>query len=442
MKEVAVLDVRQFIDEQPFSRFQFMVTAVCASIVFMDGFDVQAMGFVAPALSAALHISRAALGPLISIGLVGMMIGALTFGPLADRFGRRPVLITCTLLFGIFSLMTATAESIQTLGFFRLLTGFGLGGAMPNTIALTAEYTPKKYRATAVTTMFCGFTIGAAAGGFVAAALIPRFGWQSVFIVGGGVPFLIAIVSVFLLPESIRFLLLKGGQDKRVRGYLSRITPNRELPQDISPGTDEHASGGFVVKQLFTDGRAMITLLLWIMFFMNLLDLFFLNNWLPTVMNDAGIPLQRAILITTLFQLGGTVGAILLGRMCDRGYSSFIVLALAYLGAAASVFLIGESGASVALLVCTVSLAGFCVVGGQTASNAVAAGFYPTSIRATGVGWSFGIGRIGSIIGPILGGLLLSLGGGARRVFWAAAIPVLIAAVAAFVAASRSKISR
>ena len=437
----AVLDVRQFIDEQPFSRFQLLVAILCGAIAFMDGFDAQSIGYVAPALSSELQIARVALGPLISIGLVGMMIGALVFGPLADHFGRKPILLFCILTFGVMSLVTATANSIESFRIFRLITGFGLGGAMPNTIALTSEYMPKKFRATAVMTMFCGFSIGAAAGGFIAAGLISRFGWQAVFIVGGSIPLLIALLTFALLPESIRFLLLKGGHQDKVKKYLLRISPSAPVQAELSAGPDEKKSSGFPMKELFRHRRALVTPLLWLMFFMTLLNLYFLQNWLPTVMNDAGIKIETAIMITTLFQIAGVVGTITLGRLMDKhSNSAFKILAGAYLGAAISVFLIGESGVSIALLICTVSAAGFCVVGGQTASNALAADYYPTSIRSTGVGWCLGIGRIGGITGPILGGILLGMGGGARRVFWVAAIPALIATTAAFaVAAIRKK---
>ena len=433
MKQATVLDVRQFVDEQPFSRFQLLVAVVCGALVFMDGFDAQAMGFLATSLTAQLKITRAALGQVISTGLFGMMIGALVCGPLADRFGRKPVLVACSFLFGIGSLLTATATSLQTLFFFRFFTGLGLGGAMPNSIALTSEYAPKRFRATTVMTMFTGFSIGAAVGGLVAAGLISRFGWQSIFVVGGILPCLIGFIALALLPESIRFLVLKGGSKERVNRYLSRISPGSVPFDELVVGADEHRSGAFVVKQLFTEHRTKITLLLWVMFFMNLLNLYFLNSWLPTVINDNGIRVETAIIITTLFQVGGAAGALLLGRVVDR-LLSFTVLAWAYLGAAASVFLIGEAGASIILLVLTVSLAGFCVIGGQTSSNALAAEFYPTAIRSTGVGWALGIGRIGSIIGPSLGGALLS-GGQARQVFWAAAVPALIACAAAFTAA-------
>ena len=440
-KASTILDVRQFIDDQPFGRFQLSVAVMCGAIAFMDGFDAQALGYVAPALIATLNVTRAELGPLISIGLVGMMLGALTFGPLADRFGRKNILIVCTFLFGVMSLLTATATSLETLRVFRLLTGFGLGGAMPNTIALTSEYVPKRLRATTVMTMFCGFSIGAAVGGFIAASLISRFGWQAVFIVGGSVPLLIGVLTIALLPESIGFLLTKRRDQAKVEQYLARISSHVPPHDAISVGPDEHNSSKFTVTQLFADGRGLITGLLWLMFFMNLLNLYFLQNWLPTVMSDAGIKIETAIMVSTLFQIVGVVGTITLGRFMDRFRSSaFRILGLAYFGAAISVFLIGEAGASVMLLICTVAAAGFCVVGGQTASNALAAEYYPVSIRSTGIGWCLGIGRIGGIIGPILGGVLLATGGGARRVFWTAAIPALIATAAAFaVAALRKK---
>ncbi len=398
----------------------------------MAGFNAQTIGYVAPALLPALQITRVALGPLISIGLVGMMIGALVFGPLADRFGRKTILIICTVTFGVMALLTATANSLQSLWVFRLLTGIGIGGAMPNTIALTSEYMPKRLRATAVMTMFCGFSVGAAVGGLIAASLISTVGWRGVFLIGGAIPLVIAVLTALFLAESIRFLLLKGGDDKRVKQYLSKISLTIPAHDEMSAGAGEHASEKSAVRQLFAEGRAKITPLLWLMFFMNLLNLYFLQNWLPTVMNDVGIRLETAIMISTLFQAVGVVGTILLGRLMDRNNkAAFKILAAAYFGAAVSVFLIGEAGTSVALLILTVSAAGFCVVGGQTASNALVAEYYPTSIRSTGIGWSLGIGRIGGIIGPILGGILLSMGGGARRVFWVAAIPALIGTLAA-----------
>ena len=431
MPPATAFDVRQFIDEQPVGRYQLMVAAMCSLLVFVDGFDAQAMGYVAPALSAAMQIPRSVLGPVISSGLVGMMIGAMVSGPLADQFGRRPVLIGCALIFGLGSLLTATAQSVEALVAFRAFTGLGMGGAMPNAIALTSEYMPHRRRGTAVTTMICGFSLGAAVGGFVAAAIIPRLGWQAVFVVGGMTPLVIAAAAYLWLPDSIRFLLLRGGNAAKARTYLARIAPGTELPDTLSPGVDEEVKHGvFVVKRLFTGRRAAGTALIWVVYFMNLLNLYFLNSWLPTIISDANIPVATAIRLTALFQIGGIGGALVLGALLDR-YFSFWILAGCYLWAAVCVFFIGAAGVSTALLAVTIASAGLGIIGGQNACHALTAGFYPTAIRSTGVGWALGIGRIGSIVGPVLGGLLLARGTPVGQVFWAAAIPALIATLAA-----------
>ncbi len=435
MTSAAVLDIREFIDARPVGRYQVMVAIMCGLIVSVDGFDAQAMGYVAPALTAGLHIPRSVLGSVISSGLVGMMIGALLSGPVADKVGRKPVLVVCALIFGVGSLFTATAQSVEALTVFRVLTGLGMGGAMPNAIALTSEYMPRRRRATAVISMICGFSLGAAVGGFVAASLIPRFGWQSVFVVGGLVPILIAAAGFFLLPESIRFLVVRNARDGTCsRGSTSHGWRRRPSSRgDLSPGVDEHQSSGggvFVVKQLFTEGRAIATLLIWIVYFMNLLNLYFLTSWLPTIISDAGIPVSTAILLTTLFQVGGVGGALVLGRVLDR-YFSFSILAACYLWAAVCVLLIGRVGPSIPVLALTIACAGLGIIGGQNASHALTADFYPTRIRSTGVGWALGIGRIGSIVGPVLGGQLLVRGTAIRQVFWAAAVPALIATAAA-----------
>ncbi|HJT87615.1 MAG TPA: MFS transporter [Bryobacteraceae bacterium] len=423
------VDVQEVIDRQAFGRYQLGLALLCAVSVLMDGFDAQAIGFVAPALAAQWHIPRAALSPILTSGLVGMLLGALVFGPLADRWGRKRVLILCTLWFGACSLLTATADSSRSMVLLRFITGFGLGGTMPNAIALTAEYMPRRLRATGVMVMFTGFSIGAAAGGFVAAALIPRFGWQAVFVLGGLLP---CATAAFLLglPESIRFLVLKGGQEARILELLRKVAPAARIQAGASFELAEHGESGFPVKRLFAEGRARLTLLLWVIFFMSLLDLYFLNSWMPTVLHDGGIRLETAIVITAMFQVGGAVGALLLGRVIDR-QSSYRILAWTYLGAALCVFLVGMAATSVALETLAVFAAGFCVIGAQTGANSLAAESYSTAVRSTGVGWALGIGRIGSIAGPVLGGILLSSQLQVRQVFWAAAVPSVLAAAAA-----------
>src|SRR6185503_19995537 len=249
------LDVGKLIDDRPISRSQLILAIICGAIVFLDGFDAQIMSYVAASLRTSLHIAQPALGPVLSSGLIGMMIGALVFGPLADRVGRRPVLIMCPLIFGVGALLTATADSVTSLILYRLFTGLGMGGAMPNTIALTAEYMPKRSRASAVMIMFCGFSIGAAVVGWVAAGLIPKFGWQAVFVVGGVLPIAITVVTFIYLPESIRFLLRRQLDQHRAHGYLSKIAPDAPRTARLVI-TDEAAHGGAnMFKQLFVDGR-------------------------------------------------------------------------------------------------------------------------------------------------------------------------------------------
>jgi AAHS family 4-hydroxybenzoate transporter-like MFS transporter len=278
--------------------------------------------------------------------------------------------------------------------------------------------------------MFCGFSLGSAFAGWTVAALIRNYGWQTIFLVGGSIPIVVALLLMALLPESIRFLVLRGGQKQRILGYLSRMTGSTLAIDEVVAGRDEHAGSAFSVGELFAEGRTGVTLMIWTMFFMNLLNLWFLNNWLPIILNDSGLKIETASLITTLFQIGGIAGALALAGALGRKLS-FMVLAATYLGAAIFIFLIGNAGASIPLLILTVFLSGAGVIGGQTVSNALTADYYPTAIRSTGMGWALGIGRVGSIIGPILGGHLLSYGGSARRVFWAAAAPALIATLAA-----------
>src|ERR1700722_19762802 len=401
------VDVVEFIDAQPVGAFQLKLLLTCAAVLFLDGFDTQAIGYVAPALAREWGLTKAALGPVFSAGLFGLMIGALLFGPLADRIGRRKIIIVSTLAFGIGTLATAFVRDVNTLLVIRFLTGLGLGGAMPNTIALTSEFSPHRRRATMVMMMFCGFSVGAALGGFLAAGLIPYFGWRSVFIVGGAAPLLLVPILALKLPESVRFLALTGRANDRVAQLLGFINPKAVFAAATRFVVHEPELVGVPVLHLFRSGRTLVTLLLWVVFFMSLLDLYFMSNWLPTVLNDLGASVSEAAAIGSMLQVGGVVGTFALGSIIDR--FSFRALALLYFVAVFAIGAIGQLGHSAAFVTTAIFVAGFCVVGGQIAANALAAGFYPTSIRASGVGWALGIGRVGSIVGPLVGGALMTL---------------------------------
>ena len=367
------VDVAEFIDAQPVGGFQVRLLLTCAAVLFLDGFDTQAIGYVAPALAREWGLTKGALGPVFSAGLFGLMIGALIFGPLADRVGRKKIIIFSTIAFGIGALITAFVRDANTLLAVRFLTGLGLGGAMPNAIAMTSEFSPHRRRATMVMIMFCGFSTGAALGGLLAAALIPHFGWRSVFVVGGAAPLLLAPILAMKLPESVRFLALTGRANDRVAQLLGYINPKALFAPAARFVVHEPELAGIPVKHLFRDGRTPATLLLWVVFFMSLLDLFFLANWLPTVLNDLGASVPQAVAIGSMLQVGGVVGTLALGSIIDR--FSFRALALVYFIGVFAVGAIGQFGHSAVFVTMAIFAAGFCIVGGQTAANALAAGY-------------------------------------------------------------------
>jgi AAHS family 4-hydroxybenzoate transporter-like MFS transporter len=422
------IDPIAFIDAQPIGGFQIRLVLICAAVLLLDGFDAQAMGYVAPKLANDWHLSKSALGPVFSASLFGLMIGALMFGPIADRVGRRAVIILSTLAFSVGALITAGTQDVTTLLVIRFLTGLGLGGAMPNAIVMTSEFSPKRRRATMVMVSLCGFSIGAALAGLLAADLIPRFGWRSVFIVGGVTPLMMIPILALKLPESVRFLALHGDAPKRIAHLLRRIAPRADLPADATFTVGETHLAGLSVTNLFRDKRGLTTVLLWLVYFMSLLDVYFLSNWLPTVLNDLGASVTAAIVIGAMLQVGGVVGTFSLGGLMDR--FSFRALAGSYVVACLAIGAIGQAGHSAALVTIAVFAAGFCLVGGQIAVNGLAASLYPTSIKATGIGWALGIGRVGSILGPLVGGLLLQQKWRTGAIFSVAAAAALCAACA------------
>lgn len=428
MNDERKITLDDVIDESRAPGIRAVVFTICFCIAMLDGFDTQSIGFVAPVISQAWQLSPDSMGIVFAAGLFGLTIGALMFGPIADIYGRKGILLISVAIFGGFAFATAWAQTYHQLLLFRFLTGIGLGGAMPNVIALTSEYFPKRNRMTMVTLMFIGFPIGAVVGGLAGGKLIALFGWQSIFYIGGIAPLLMLPVILMLLPESVRYLAKKDKLSAQFASILNRF----EYRTKVDPAQLDISEEGPVqvspVKVLFTEGRALATLLLWVVFFVNLLILYFLVNWLPTVMTTAGVSLERAIVAIAILNLGGVIGGFALSRLCDK-VGPFTVLAPSYLLAALLVALIGQVVTSIPLSLATIFFAGFFVIGAQFCVNAVAAQFYPTAGRSAGVGWALGMGRIGSIVGPMIGGTMIAAGLTIDRLLLFSGLPAIIAAV-------------
>jgi AAHS family 4-hydroxybenzoate transporter-like MFS transporter len=362
---------------------------------------------------------------------VGVLIGSLVFTMVADKIGRRPVLIGATIFFSMMAIATAFAPDVRWLLFLRLVAGIGMGCIIPNATALIGEFSPKRSRVTLMMCITVGFTAGAAIGGFVAAAMIPAFGWRSVFLFGGAVPLVIAIAMIWGLPESLQFLAVRGHRRDEVARWLTQLDPSITVDASTRFVANEESRSGVPFVHLFRDGRGPTTVLLWVVNFMNLLNLYSLSNWLPTVVNGMGYPQQTAVLVGAVLQLGGTIGTFGLAWLIAR--AGFIpMLTATFAVATVSILLIGQPGISLALLFIIVFVAGWCVVGGQPGVNALSATFYPTYLRSTGVGWGLGIGRTGAIVGPLIGGELLARQWSSQQLFMAAAVPALVTTLVMF----------
>lgn len=431
MSSRLTVDIAAVIDAAAVSGFQIRTIGLCFLLAMIDGFDTQSIAFVAPAIAEAWQTPFSAFGPVFGIGLLGSTVGTLTLGFAGDRRGRKTVLIPSVVLFGLGSLATVWAASLNELMAFRFITGIGLGGAMPNIIALASEYAPARSRATLVTTMFCGFPLGAVLGGMASAKMIPAFGWDSVFVIGGALALAFVPVALTALPESIRYLALQAGGETKVAAILGRIDPLRANDKIVHYVIADSAHAKTSVKHLFTEGRAAGTSLLWTMFFMTLLLSYFLVNWLPLTLRQAGFPLEKAVLGTVVLNIGGIIGSIVLGRLIDRA-GPYIVIWPAFIVGAVFIGAIGFAENAPGLIMLLIFAGGFFAIGAQFSAVALAAAYYITPIRATGIGWSMGVGRVGSMIGPLVGGVLVGEGYGLKELFLLASVTPVIAGLAVF----------
>jgi AAHS family 4-hydroxybenzoate transporter-like MFS transporter len=388
------------------SPLQYLVSALCFLTILVDGFDTQSVAFAGPLLRREFGGGPEALGFIFGLGMFGGLLGGILLGPLGDRFGRRPLLHAALIIMAVGSIATGFARSAHEVAFLRLLTGIGLGGAVPNVLALAAEYAPPHRRSTIVAIVFNGFPLGAMIGSVIGARLLPVFGWRAFFMLSGGIPLLILVLTASFLPESPQFLALSGRLDRlgRIAVRLGGSAPAILRDQ----GGGRTATRGSVVS-LFSNGLFASTALIWVCTLFSVVCLYCTVNWLPVLIADRGLPLQTAILAVGALNIGSVVGNIILAAFADRT-TPYLPTAVFYFLGAIFLAVVGVSASSSALMLGMVFGAGLFGFGAQLSVTTITARLYPNELRATGSGWAFGFGRVGGVAGPIFAGILLGAG--------------------------------
>jgi len=431
MADAQVVQVSHLLDERGVSSFHVKLIVWSVFIAFIDGYDISAIALAAPELVKEWHISPAALGPVFSASLVGILFGSMIFGWIGDRYGRKAALIGSQLVFGAFTWIAAYSTNLEQMFWLRLLAGLGIGGVIPNMVAINIESAPRQSRGTLGLIATGMVPLGGAIPGIVSATLVPQYGWPILFLIGGVAPIVIAAAALFGMPESIKYMTIHEGHRANLLKLIGALRPDFKVPEGARfVIEDEKQFPGFNPVYLFKEGLALITPLLWLLFALNLMGFFFLLSWTPTLLTAAKLPPATAALTSASLQVGGTVGALLLCRWLDR--HRFLAISILLVIAVPVVGSIGYFGiTSTRTMLLTVSfLAGFCVLGIQSGINVAGALIYPTSLRANGSGWQLGIGRLGSIVGPLLGALFVALP--VAQLYMWSALPFVVGAVVCF----------
>ena len=432
MSQVLVLE--ELVDGQQFGRFNINLLVWSFLAMLVDGFDLSGLASAAPELARTWHVAPKAFAPAMSASLFGILFGAPLLGHAGDRFGRKTLIVTGCVIFSLGTLATVWTTNLDQVVALRVLTGVGIGGLMPNAIALNSELAPKRLRATLVVLMFTGITAGAAIPGLIQAWLIPRHGWQVMFWIGGLAPLIVAACLLITLPESVKFLALKPGRRAGFLSAVRRLRPDLAIPENaqfVDAQVQEKNSG---VEAIFRGSLAWITPLLWVCFASALMANFFLNSWLPLIFEGSGLTAKQSGIATSFYHGGGTIGGLLVSLVLGR--YGFTVIALLFVCATLAIAAIGLPGLSYVAMVAAVALAGFCTLGAQFGNNAAAGLLYPTASRSSGVGWALGVGRFGSIAGPLVGGLFVGMKIPARQFFVFAAMPMAVGLIASLCVAS------
>jgi AAHS family 4-hydroxybenzoate transporter-like MFS transporter len=424
------VNVSDIIDTRGIGAFQLRAFLLCAAVLFVDGFDVQGITYVVPTITREWGLVRGQLWPALTGGLVGVMLGAMLLAPLADRLGRRTVIIWSCVAFGAMTLLTLVVDSLWPLVAIRFLTGLGLGAALPNAIGLASEYAPHRKRALVVMFVGSGISLGAIGAGMTAARLVAPFGWHAVFVLGGVLPLLLAVVLAGFLPESIRFCASVPRRHTEAKRLVRKLKPELGADADIEIVSRDPEGGKATVLDLFSDGRGVATLCLWVAFFMSLLNVYLAINWLPTSLEASGYTTTQASFMTTLYHVGGVIGTYAIGLFMDRLGAHRMVLVALLLAAIGFYTFAAATGMAQWPTTAVLMVAGVGVIGAQVGATALASMTYPVAMRATGLGWALGVGRVGSIVGPTIVGLMLATASDARSVYLWCLAPISFGMIA------------
>ncbi|AQV98702.1 MFS transporter [Cupriavidus necator] len=419
-----IIDVKRFIDEQRFSPYQWGILAVCFLLIAIDAYDALTVGFVVPALMQGWQMDKAVFGPVMSASIVGMAVGAMISGPLYDRSTPKTVMVVSMVMFGLCSFGSIFSETPLSLGIWRLLTGLGIGAAVPGVNTLMFEYAPTRRSSLVINTIACGGMLGAAACGVAAGLLVPTYGWKCLFVVGAVLPIVLALVVHFYMPEPLRFMVMRNWPAERIAAVLRRVAPRHDFNGARFVVTEEQAedrkSGmGVLLSRRLRTG----TLMLWLAYFSGTFAYYLLMGWLPTLLQEAGASLRNATLATSVLSVGGIAGALCFGWLMDR-LDRNTVIALAFVVGGASIWTLGRQAGQPELLPVILFIAGAGLSGAMFSLPGLAAAYYPTNGRSAGIAWMYGIGRIGGILGPVAGGMLLHATGSAG--FYAVATATIL----------------
>ena len=424
------------------SPLQIRVIVLSVLLGLVDGYDTLAVAYAAPIMRTALDLSSTVLGWVFSSALIGGIAGMFLGGPIADRVGRRPTLIAQVLVFGVFTLLSAYARSAEELLLYRFFAGLGLGLALTVTFTIVSEYAPSRFKVTAIALITIGYSAGAGLGGLVGAWLIKSYSWHAIFYVGGAAAFCLAIAFLIALPESLEFLVNSSKSDDRVNELARKMRPEiyaQGIPVLFAEKDDVQSIG---LGELFRPGRLSVTLLLWTVFFMNLIELYGVQQWLPTLIHQSGVDVSSAVSAGAVLQIGAILGGIIFSHIIDKWKQPFKLFPYLFLAGGLAFSSLSYAGGSTLWTMSSVVLLGAFVMGTQIALNGVATMVYPPSVRATGISWAVAVGRIGGASGPVLSGFLLQQGFSASQILLMGAVPATIAFAAALCLSSNEAFSQ